>query len=103
MVYLVQKLEVPYESADVWVQETVYNNLEAAQISLSNQIKQAIQQLMEESNVEKTEITLVKNSESQYYLDVTDLTTISFKIQELPVVSDCQPISLKLELEDFLN
>ncbi len=103
MIYLVQKLEVPYESADVWVQEMVYDNLKAAQVSLNNQMKQAIQQLMEESNVEKTEITLVKNSESQYYLDVTDLTTISFEIQELPVASDCPPISLKLELEDFLN
>lgn len=103
MIYLVQKLEVPYESADVWVQEMVYDNLKAAQVSLNNQMKQAIQQLMEESNVGKTEITLVKNSESQYYLDVTDLTTISFEIQELPVVSDCPPISLDLELEDFLN
>lgn len=103
MIYLVQKIEVPYESADVWVQETVYNHLEAAQISLSNQIKQTIHQLMKESNVEKTEITLVKNSESQYYLEVTDLTSISFEIQEMPVVSDCPPISLELELEDFLN
>ena len=98
MIFLIQKIEVPYESAEVISQEVLATDLETANVCLMNELKQTLHELSQEHLSPK----LSKISDRLYQVDVEDVTSISFEIKEITIESDVESISLDIELDDFL-
>ena len=98
MIFLIQKIEVPYESAEVISQEVLATDLATAQVCLMNELKQTLHELSQEHLSPQ----LSKISDRLYQVDVEDVTSISFEIKEITIESDAKPIHLDIELDDFL-